>query len=266
MTEVDWIESSNPHQMMHFVDGEVIDRKLRLFACACCRRIWDLIESELHRRVVELAERFADGSGRVIEWEKGEGKGRHQSFRKMLRQPDEGKETVEREDMLRELEQNRDALTEEARLCRYHQVSPEMTAEWTLQLNCRMSSAVADFASRVRAAPRPFWKQPFHDPTRIGKEIFERRLQEEMREQAIILRDIIGNPFRLVTIDQTWQTPRVVMLAQNIYQERAFHFMPTLGDALKEAGCDNDVILAHCLSRSEHVLGCWVVDALRGII
>jgi hypothetical protein len=40
--------------------------------------------------------------------------------------------------------------------------------------------------------------------------------------------------------------------------------MPILADALEEAGCTSEDMLAHCRTGSEHVLGCWVVDLILG--
>jgi hypothetical protein len=65
-------------------------------------------------------------------------------------------------------------------------------------------------------------------------------------------------------MDPDWLKPKVVRLAQAIYDDRAFDCMPSLADALEDAGCTNADILGHCRSGGVHVRGCWVVDSLLG--
>ena len=47
--------------MLEFLRDRASDRKLRLFACACCRRAWRVIHSAEGRKAVETAARYADG-------------------------------------------------------------------------------------------------------------------------------------------------------------------------------------------------------------
>lgn len=77
MTEAEWNSCTEPPEMLSALDGNMppkewwggvlhvritgSDRKKRLFAAACCRRIWHLISDERSRKTVEIGERYADG-------------------------------------------------------------------------------------------------------------------------------------------------------------------------------------------------------------
>jgi hypothetical protein len=60
MTEVEWLYCTDPKPMLEFLPRKVSSRKLRLFACACWRRVQSLL-SEEGRRAIDVAERYADG-------------------------------------------------------------------------------------------------------------------------------------------------------------------------------------------------------------
>jgi hypothetical protein len=74
MTEAEWLASTDLTPMLDLlsvntrgVPVRASERKLRLFAVACCRRIWPLLTDERSRRAVEIAERFVDGLATLAE-------------------------------------------------------------------------------------------------------------------------------------------------------------------------------------------------------
>jgi hypothetical protein len=82
--------------------------------------------------------------------------------------------------------------------------------------------------------------------------------------QCALLHDIFGNPFHAITLDPTWLTPTVKALAQSIYDDRTFDWMPFLADELVKSGCNDGEILSHCRGPGPHVMGCWALDVVLG--
>ena len=89
----------------------------------------------------------------------------------------------------------------------------------------------------------------------------------DVRAQCRDLLDIFGNPFRPARTHEDWlrwNDGCLVRMARGIYGERRFHDLPILHDALLDAGCDDEEMLAHCREPAGHVRGCWVLDLLLG--
>jgi hypothetical protein len=60
MDETEWPVASNPTAMLEETEL-TSERKLRLFAVACCRRVWEQLGAE-SRQAVDIAEQYADGA------------------------------------------------------------------------------------------------------------------------------------------------------------------------------------------------------------
>ena len=90
-------------------------------------------------------------------------------------------------------------------------------------------------------------------------------------ELAGLLREVLGNPFRPVSLDPSWRTADVLSLAQAAYEERTLPAgtleparLALLADALEDADCDNEEILGHLRGEGPHVRGCYALDLVLG--
>ena len=224
LTEAEWLAWSDPNPMLEYLRGRISERKARLFAVVCCRRMLGWAEAGAEERhAVDVAERYADGqAGRA------------------------------------ELEAAEAAVTSEqpaATACALAADSEDMV-DAALECSVRAAEAVGEAAAdqRDRFLPDVEDRDRRSSIARFA----------EASVQADVLRDLAGNPFRPVRPDPAWRTAEVVALARSIYDGRAFDRLPALADALEAAGCSNEDVLAHCRGKERHARGCWVVDLALG--
>jgi hypothetical protein len=59
--EATWLAFQEPRPLLNYYHGKMSARKVRLFACACCRRVPHISANERWLRAIEVAERIADG-------------------------------------------------------------------------------------------------------------------------------------------------------------------------------------------------------------
>jgi hypothetical protein len=241
MTEHEWQTACNTEKMIKFLDGRASPRKFRLFAVACCRRLWDFLDEDHARPALEAAVRCADGELAVRDlWELWQSKERSldQKF------------------------YDRIAQTSGAPL---HAVGQALSAigqtmgeaGWLHVTNCVRSAASAKAIFQLKDRDL---RLEFPD----DGEVVAPFAVAEMQEQVVLLKEVFGDPFHSVPADAPWVTPTVVALSKGIYEDRGFDRLPILADALEDAGCDSADMIAHCRQPSQHVLGCWVVDLLSG--
>jgi hypothetical protein len=222
MTDAEWLACTDPRAMLAFLGDRASDRRLRLFACGCCRAVWDRL-TEFSRTAVGVAERYADGLA--------------------------GGEELDTA-----------GWTVENRLDLFPGEVPFDPGFWAC--GRRIGHDAGECARRCADTTAPGWEfvDADYDARRAS------RAAEAAVAQAVLARDIFGNPFRPVTADPSWLTITVVALARQVYETSDFSAMPILADALQDAGCDNAEVLGHLRGPGPHARGCWVIDLVLGYV
>jgi hypothetical protein len=228
MTEIEWLTCEDPLRMLNWLTARPqqaaatrkrnknhpSDRKLQLFACACCRRVWHLIVDARSRRAVEVAEQHADG-----------------------------------EAMDRQLEAARQGAREAAS---EHRDGVAIICQKVAQGDDPgdIAWAIGHMTAGVT--------QMRQDGTGTSFRPCSHAVQSDL------LREIIGNPFRPVTLlredwrpelpafardgwvsGYPWLTTTVLSIAHRCYDDCDWDAMPILADALEEAGCQEEALLRH---------------------
>ena len=229
MTDSDWTSSTDPQAMLAFLRdrGPVSERKLCLYACACCRSVWHLLRDERGREAVRVSERYADGEAT-------------DAHRVAMSSPANVAVSA------------LDAKADESR----EQHERRLLHSGWLTGEDLAGDAAAVLEDARRAARSVAWA------TAGGGEYVRQGARVVQRPH--LLRDIFGNPLGPVSFSPVWRTEAVVALARGIYEETAWERMPVLADALEDAGCADEAVVAHCRGDGQHCKGCWVVDLVLG--
>jgi hypothetical protein len=235
MTESEWLSCTDPAPLLDFAGGWLTERKLRLFGCACCRRLWPVLTERGSREAIAAAEQSAD------------------------RLPPSPAAAAAARPIaavfLPPCPCARCAVTAGR--------NAALAAPWALARPARDAAAVASASTAFAAACLAIAENGRAEEAGA----WEAARDAELARQADLLRDLAGNPFRPTPIADAvlrWNDGTVRRLARSAYEDRAFDRLPILADALEEAGCDNADLLNHCRGKDDHSRGCWALDGLLG--
>jgi hypothetical protein len=219
VTEAEWLACDEPWPMLEGLPGTASDRKLRLFAVACCRQaLGDVPDAEPLREAVEVAERFADDRAGRGELEAA----RQRVASAILAGGYRGKGYY--------------AATSVAAAARGEWPAPEMANQ-------------AAYAAYEPGESPAAGGERLSGDVEGGPKSARPAVRRAKATEAGLLRDIVGNPFRAAPrIDPAWiawNGGTVPKLAEAVYDGRAFDRLPVLADALEDAGCSDPGLLGH---------------------
>jgi hypothetical protein len=227
MTEEQWLCCTKPAMMLELLSESTIavERKLRLFAAACCRRVWHLLDATA-RTLVEISERLADGEANQAELWSAIWASRGNA--------------------------NLTARTaaDNAAVGAWRPAVALLTFLWGHPLDSTSPASSAASALEQAAAERAvagllccvFGPLPFREPR------FDPHWQTPTvlsLAQAAYEERIVPDPS-----GPGWLTLDPVRLL-------------ILADALGDAGADVPEIIGHLRSPGPHIRGCWCVDSMR---
>ena len=236
MTAAEWLACRDPETMLNATGFEPSGRKLLLLAVACCQRVRWVIEDDRTDRAVEVAARWVGG-----EASEGDFRASLAGVQAVLRLHYEG------------------AGGTYGPFARYK--AARAVARLADPPSVRSASSALDDAANA-VGEREWYGYGATDWSE--DHIVAVYAGFEKAEQAVLVREVFGNPFYPAAFDPDWRTAAAVALARTIYTDRTWDRLPVLADALEDAGCDDAAVLGHLRGSGPHVRGCWVVDGVLG--
>jgi hypothetical protein len=230
MTEEEWLGCADPATILRFLENKASERKLRVFAVACCYHFPHILAHRPYQEATELAERFADG---------------HATQEELANVFCSDNRFVSGFDLRTDIDLIEDwpvllvahpcpfPIEAVASLTRIT-VAEATSSCTTFNSVAAMKSAAFGWQSQVL---RDIFGNPFHliaiNPTWLTATVAN--LATAAYEERTLPSGELDNA-------------RLAILA----------------DALEESGCDNADILGHLRSPGPHVRGCHVLDFLLG--
>jgi hypothetical protein len=262
VTEADWLTETDPQLMLAFLHGRARHRTLRLFAAACCRRVWHLLPDERSRLAVVVVEQFAEGLATPEEMSQAAALAEAAAA-----ELDDAYFWGTREQAaIVKAAQAASAAAGTLRDGRPSRLAAEALGHVTGAAAAEEDRAFKAWAA-ARGTPRveDAWLA-FAAEGERARSAEQAAVKAELANHCQLLRDLFGDPFRPAPAVEpgwlSWFGGIVPRLAQEIYGEGRFDRLPVLADALTEARCQDDTILGHLRGPGPHVRGCWAVDLL----
>jgi len=225
MTEAEWLACTNPLAMLRFLGDRASPRKLRLFACACCRRVWELLSHSSSRYAVELAERSADEP--VDERELDMASGDAEAAFEDTFTDDDGMPVLESD------------LRPAAASAASYASSPGR-----LEIERHLFVVVGDAATALNSDASAL--------AELLRDVFPHPARPSAADPGW------RAPTILALARAAYQERHFP--GGDLDAER----LAVLSDALEDAGCSDAAILSHLRGPGPHVRGCWPLDLLLG--
>ncbi len=228
MTEAQWLAETQPIHLIYYKACRS-ERKRRLLVCACLRRVLPLVPGNSFHALIDLAERYADGLATADDLKVARKNGRQARAQ------------------AGDVSESADAAAQ--------------------SVLAALEKAPMSFLMALEAA--------CHAQAARDRRRWNTADRKETLAQCALVHDIFGNPFRpsppLSPAILSWNDGTVRRIGEGVYKGRLLPEgaldtarLAILADALLDASCNNEELLAHLRSEGPHVRGCWAVDLILG--